>query len=367
MSNYSGSWILLVPFTIALFGCDKPAPKQEEVRPVKAERIPDPILFRSKPFPGVTRAEERVNLAFRVAGPLVEFPVNVGSRVKKGEMVARIDPRDFEVELENAKARLGTAEAALAFAKSDYERALKIQKRDPGAISQSMVERKREEQNRLAAEVRSKEAELSAAEDRLGYTYLKAPFDGVVVAKYLDNYEYVRAEQPVARVMDASNIEMVVDIPEHLIANIPYVTSVTVTLDVMPEKTFCAKIKEVGTEASAVTRTFPVTLLLRPPKGIRLFAGMSGEAEFKGKVDPEDTERLYSVIPVEAVFSDKSRQKSFVWVIDEDSHSVERREVVLGKLMESGVQVKEGLSSGEWIAVAGVNFIKDGQKVRILE
>ncbi|NGX43712.1 MAG: Multidrug resistance protein MdtA [Chlamydiae bacterium] len=360
------SFILLIPLIFTLFSC-RESPKEEEVvRAVKAIQVADPSLIRSRPFPGVIRAENRVNLSFRVDGPLIEFPVDVGDIVKKKEALARIDPKDFEVALRNAQANLEKAKASSAFAERDYARALRIQKADPGAISESLVDRKRQDRNRLRAEVNSLEAELEAASDQLEYTNLRAPFDGIVVATYFDNFEYVRAKQSVLRMLDISRVEMVVDIPEHIISYIPTVKQVIVRLDVIPGREFSADIKEIGTEASITTRTYPVTLVMNQPEDVQIFAGMSGEAKFIGKAKPGGIIDALT-IPISSVFSDKEAQKSFVWIIDEDIHRVSRREVTVEKVSPTGLRVVEGLSPGEWIAIAGVHYLREGQLVEITD
>lgn len=357
----------LVVASLLLFtGCSQEEGEAEATRPVKAMQVNSPDLIRSRPFPGVIRAEDRVNLSFRVSGPLIELSVDVGDRVEEGTVLARIDPRDFEINLKEAKGKLERSIAAKDFAESDFTRAERIQKRDPGAISQSMVEKKREERNSLRAEVRSLRAQVASSKDQLNYTYLRAPYAGVIVAKFVDNFQFVRAEQPVVRMVDTSTVEMVVDIPEHLISYIPNVKEIVVKIDVLPEREFPATVKEIGAEANATTRTFPVTLLMNQPPDVELFAGMSGEAKFIGKIE-SDKEPTAITIPSQSLFTDENGTKSFVWVIDEESNQAIKREVVVDRITNSGVRLRSGLKSGEWIATAGVYHLKEGQKVRILK
>ncbi len=351
---------------LLLTGCQQSAESDKPVRYVKALQLTDPNQMRSKPFPGVTRAENRVNLSFRVNGPLVEFPADVGDKVAKNQVLARIDPRDFEVTLRNAQANLESSEAALKFAESDYARADRIQKADPGAISESMVDKKREDRNRLRGEMKSYESQVDAAKDQLEYTYLRAPFDGMVVATYAENFEFVKAKQAVLRMLDTTRIEMVVDIPEHIISYIANIKKVMVTLDVFPNRKFIASIKEIGTEPSTTSRTYPVTLVMRQPKDVQILAGMSGEAKFIGKMKYE-IEGGEMVIPASSLFSDDGSENSFVWIIDTESDTVAKREVELGRLTENGITIKKGLQAGEWIATAGVHYLHEGQKVKILD
>jgi len=356
---------LTILVLIAFASCREKSEKQEEIRPVKAMQVRDPTLVLSRPFPGVARAENRVNLAFRVEGPLVELPIYVGKEVEKGEILARIDPRDYVIELRNVEAELEKSKAELAFAESDFARAERIQKEDPGAISASKVDEKREERNRLRAVVSGNEAKVEGAKDQLSYTSMRAPFDGIIVAKYFDNFEYVRAKQTVARMLDTSRIEMVVDIPANLIAHAHLIRDVEVTYDPFPDLRLQAEIKELGEEASATTRTFPVTLIMKQPKRVQILAGMSGEARFVGKLSP-DSPYVAILIPTSAVFTVGEDKQNFVWVIDEITGRVSKRNVTLEQLTSQGIQVSQGISSGEWIAIAGVHSLKEGQKVEIL-
>ena len=286
--------------------------------------------------------------------------------MRRGATLARIDPKDFEVALRNAEANLERAKASLVFAESDYARTAKIQQGDPGAISQSMVDKKLQDRNRYRAEVESYKAEVEAAADKLRYTTLEAPFEGMIVATYVDNFEYVRAKQTVLRMLDTSRVEMVVDIPEHIITLIPNAAQITVRLDIYPGRTFPAKIKEIGTEASLATRTYPVTLVMGQPGDVEILAGMSGEAKFVGASSSAAAPETI-IIPVSALFSDKETQKSFVWVIDSPTGKVSRREVKVDKMADTGVRILEGLKPGEWIAVAGVHHLHEGETVEILD
>jgi len=354
-------------FSLLLFfftSCQEPPEKEEMIRPVKAMQVSNPTLILSRPFPGVARAENRVNLSFRVDGPLIELPIDVGDEVKKGDILARIDPRDYEISLRNAEANLAKSEARLTFAKSDFARAERIQKGDPGAISESKVDEKREERNRLRAVVEGNKAQVDGAKDQISYTHLVAPFNGIIVAKYFDNFEQVRAKQAITRMLDTSRIEMVVDIPGTLIPYADLVKNIDVTFSAFPDLTLKAKIKEIGEEASTTTRTFPLTLVMKQPKENKILAGMSGEARFVGQIAP-DSPYVSLIIPTSAVFSDGEGSLSYVWVINE-KNLVNKREVTLDKLTSKGIQVTSGVNPGEWIAIAGVHFLREGQEVELL-
>jgi RND family efflux transporter MFP subunit len=203
---------------VFLSGCEKEVPQKEIIRSVRAITVASPDDFAKRWFPGKAKATQEVELSFRVAGPLVDFPVDVGDRVKKGAVAAKIDPRDFQVDLRNAKGRLEEAKAVLERAQADYDRVVRIKKKDSGAISQAMIDRNKQLVESTKADIRSLKATVDAASDKLSYTFLKAPFNGIVSAKYVENHEDVTAKQPILRLIDHSKIEMIVNIPENLIS-----------------------------------------------------------------------------------------------------------------------------------------------------
>ncbi len=356
--------LLLLLSTLLLIACAKEdLPEKQVARPIRAMKVGDVSALQQRSFPGRASATQEVDLAFRVTGPLITRPVNVGDEVKQGDVLARIDPRDFQVQLRNAEGNLQRARANLTRAQSDYERNLNIQRRNQGLITPAEIDQSREARDVAKADVAALEASVDAAKDALSYTYLRAPFDGTIVATYVQNFEFVQARQRIVRLLDTTRIEFVVNIPETLISLTPYVHAIQVQFDAFPAIKIPAEIKEVGTEATETTRTFPVTLVMDQPEDIKILPGMAGRAS--GEVrQPSDAEKINIVIPVTAVFSTKTEGKSYVWVIDESTDTVNRREIRVGSLINTGLVIEEGLEYGEMIATAGVHFLDEGQQVR---
>ncbi|MCB1149863.1 MAG: efflux RND transporter periplasmic adaptor subunit, partial [Chlamydiia bacterium] len=352
---------LFLCLALIFTACERP-PEKSQVRPVRAVIIDESALYASRYFPGSTRAVDRVNLSFRVSGPLVERPVNVGDGVKKGQLLARIDPADFKVNVENAQGGLERAQAELRFAESDFERVRRLQQKDPGAISASVVDRKREDVGRIRGEVRSLEAQLQQAQNNLEYTRLLAPFDGTVTSVFVQNFEFVQAQQSIVRVLNTEQVEMVVDIPERMISLLPKVDDIYVRFDVLSEEKVPATVKEIGTEASATTRTYPVTLLIDQPESFAVYAGMSGWAEFIVRnIAALGIEGYF--LPASSIFSDDDIEQSYVWVVNTGTMTVSRRPVTVQSVETRGVFVTEGLEQGEWVVTAGANRLEEGQKV----
>jgi RND family efflux transporter MFP subunit len=357
--------VVMVQSVLLSVGCGQEEVQEKSyIRPVKAMQLSNELELGQAWFPGRAKAHQQVELSFRVSGPLVARPVNVGDRVKKGQLVARIDPRDFEVDVRNVRGRLERAKATMIRAKSDFRRVSNIMREDPGAVSEALLDQKRGDYDAAVAEVRSLEAELDSAKDQLRYTYLKAPFDGTVVATYIESFEDVRAKQRIVRILDSDLIEVIIDIPESMISLSPYVKNLFVEFDAFPGRHVPAKIYEIGTEASQTTRTYPVTLIMEQPKDFTILPGMAAKATGEAH-PPEEVMTQGFIIPVSSVFT-SSEKLTYVWVVDEQTMTVKRREVKTGEMRDQGIEIVNGLIKGEWVVTAGVNTLQEGQQASIL-
>lgn len=364
MNNKIIIFLSLVSCLGALSACEeqKSQSKIPIIRPVKALKVSDTSAFLKRRFPGRAKAAREVELSFRVAGNLLQLPVDVGDKVEEGGLIARLDPATYQAEVDRISADLQRAQASLKNAKLQHERQITLFKK--GHVARAAVDSYEARESQAKADVASRQAALKKAQLDLGYTSLKAPFSGVIVAKYVDNFEDVRAKERVARLLDPSQVEMIVNVPENLISLAPSVLEAEVIFDAFPDKKITATIKEIGTEASETTRTYPVTLLMDQPDGVQILPGMAGKAS--GKKVVRDAREKAVIVPPAALFSPEEG-KSAVWLIDESSMTVAQRDVQTGQLTNTGIQVTSGLEPGEWIVTAGVNSLKQGQKIRILE
>jgi RND family efflux transporter MFP subunit len=339
------AWIAILA---SLVGCgDEPLPR-EITRPVRAMQIAEAGALQEHWFPGRASATQEANIAFEVPGRLVQRPVLVGDRVTKGQLLAKLDPRDFQNALDQAR-------AAAARARAFRDRIVEAAK--TGAVS-------RQDVDDAEAALRIAQAEVQIRQKALDDSELYAPFDGTVSAILVENFENVQAKQVIMRVLDTSEIELVVNIPETLISHVLFVKEVRVQYDAFPGRDFPAQIKEVSNEASETTRTFAVNLIMDQPKDVQILPGMAGRAtarvELPGGIDDTGFE-----INASAVFS-RDNQGTYVWIVDPDAGTVSRREVEVGRVTPRGLVVK-GVKPGEWVAIAGANVLQEGQKVRILE
>jgi membrane fusion protein, multidrug efflux system len=304
----------------------------------------------SRSFPGTVQATQRVNLSFRVSGPLIELPVDEGEEVTKGQLLARIDPRDYKIAVDEARAKYIEAEA-------DYKRYKELYEREAVPLAELDVRRAKHD---------TAKARLEEAQANLSDTSLKAPFPGFVGAKFAQNYEYIRAQQEILSLQDVSKIEIVVDVPENIIATAREDQErgeLFATFQTAPGQKFPLEIKEISAQADPRTLTYRVTLIMPQPEGINVFAGMTAQVHATGSADA-DEEYPKFIIPAYAVFAaDDGTQR--VWIIDQKDNTVHQREVKVGSVTgKEGIEILEGIKLGEMIALTGVTALREGMKVR---
>ncbi len=365
MIRRAGVLLLALVAAGTLGACEESVVEQKDVvRPVRALKVADASNFQRRWFSGRAKGTQEIDLSFRVSGPLIERRVDVGAEVEKGDVVARIDPATFKADVDRAEADLARAEAALANAAEQLKRKQFLVER--GHESKAVLDEFLANEKEARAAVAAAKAALKRMKLDLGYTVLRAPFDGVVVKTYVENFQDVRSRQPILRLVDHSRIEMVVDIPESLISQAHTVSRVVVEFDAFPDILVAARIKEIGTEASEATRTYPVTIIMEQPPGANILPGMAGKAT-RGDVGPDELEGAQIVVPETAILTRDDPAKTFIWIIDEAAKTVSTREVKTGDVVDQGIVVSDGLQPGEWVVTAGVHYLREGQEVRILD
>lgn len=363
---------LFVILPIFFIGCSKEeeSAPPEVIRPVKTMKVSSGADFAGLTLPGRVRAAQRVELAFKeVGGRLIELPIagREGQEVKEDELLARIDPRDFQTSLRNVQGRLKEAIASLDLANAQYDRVKRIQKQDPGAISGAEIDRRREAVNMMEGRIKSLRAEVAAARDQLSYTYLKAPFAGLIAKRYVDNFQDVKPKQQILALEDISHVEILIDVAENVMAiersgSGDALTAVA-EFPTAPGRKFPLELKEYATRADSATQTYQVVLKMPQPDEISILPGMTATVTVSlGRT--AEIDRLV-VIPAIAVLAEPDG-RSFVWVVDTDAMTVKKQEVKVGMISGSeNIDVADGLKGGETIAVAGILQLQEGMKVRL--
>ena len=342
---------------------EEAAPKKETIRPVRALKIADVSNFEQRWFSGRARAVQEIDLSFRISGPLIFRGVNVGDTVEEGAVVAQVDPATFRADVAQAEAGLARAEAALSNTTDQLNKQRQLVTR--GLYSVSRLDEYIAAEQQAKAEVSAQRASLERRKLDLSYTTLRAPFAGIVVQTFVENFQDVQAKEPVLRLVDNSKIEMTINLPETLISQVGLIDKGIVVFDAYPGVRVPATLKEIGTEASATTRTYPITISMDQPEGIKILPGMAGKAT----ADPRGVEGIETTIfvPESAVLSPSSDAAPQVWVFDPSTNKVARRDITTRGLADQGIIVASGLEPGEFIVTAGVHYLRDGQEVRLLQ
>jgi RND family efflux transporter MFP subunit len=348
---------ILLP--IILTGCNEEAPlPPPESRPVKTIVVGGVTSGNYRQFPGVVDAMQKADLSFRVEGKLKEILVREGDMVEKDQVLARLDPTDYQIKLNDRKASYETA-------KANYERAKELIKKD--AIS-------RVDHDKIRAEYATARANLEAAEQDLNYTSLKATFPGYIAKRHVENFEEVRRKQKIFTLQDISELEIKIDVPESVMIQLRRAIEpgkvtqpkrkMYAIFEQIKDVQFPLNLKEVSTTADVNTRTFQATLKMDHPEDYNVLPGMTATV-FAEVFTSESGSSMSVVLPISAVVSDTDKN-AVVWIVDESTMTVSLKPVKTGMMTSNGITVT-GLDAGERVVTAGAAFMREGMKVTLLQ
>ena len=343
------SWYAVVSGTVQL--SEKKERSVATIRPVPTAIVQDALLVKKRLFPGTVQAQSRVEIAFSLDGLLVELNGQEGKSVRKGEVLAKIDQRDFLHALDAAKANYLRAE-------TEFSRTKTLQ--DRKVISQA-------EYDNVKTTFDVARAELRIREKALGDTVIVAPYDGVVAHRYVENHEHIKKQAPVLAFKDISKIDVVIQVPEGLIAHggTEGFKDILINFDADGERWFPGVVREFRVLSDPITRTYEVAVGVRPPGDMRVLPGMTATVS----VTTSATQQIYKtaqhvrLVPVEAVFGG-SDGHSYAWVIPESGGSPSKIKVTLGALCEGGVEIIDSLETGQRVAISGVHSLRENMQVR---
>jgi RND family efflux transporter MFP subunit len=305
---------------------------------------------------GRIEAEDEVPLAFRIGGRLLENNGKLGERLQRGDLVARLESQNEENQLRAATAALAAAQAQYNQAAGHYDRQRTLFRQ--GWATRATYETAEKGKKTAAAQVEAAEAQLSAAEDLLGFTELRADQDGVVTTVGPGAGEVVTPGQMIVRVARQDGRDAVFDVPSQVIRSAPSNPDIMVSLADDPNVKVRGHVREVSPQADPVTRTFKVKVTLEsPPEAMRLGATVNGLM----------TTTQDAMIEVPASALTRSEQQPAVWVVDPANQTVSLRPVEVKRFGEYLVAIADGLKAGDVVVTAGVQALHPGQQVRLLE
>lgn len=333
-----------------LLACSDPAAENqapEQARPAQLMSVQESTGPRLREFPGVVEAAKVAKLTFRVAGEVTQLPARPGAKVEQGDLIARLDPTDYQLAVDQAKAR--------------YELASSQHQRNKVLVKEGVMSAAQFDQ--VKSELAVAKSNYETAKANLRYTRLTAPFDGVVANLAVEAYENVQAKQPIVTLQISNAIDVSIQVPETLFAKVKRQTDYQpeIRFDAAPELTFPAHIKEWNSQSDGATNSYEVVFTLPEPNEVNILPGMTATVI----VDINQVIGVMQkgvVVPTKAVFTDNA-DDAYVWVVD-DEMRVQKRRVTLGSMTNEGLTVVEGLSAKETIVTAGVHQLKEGQHVR---
>lgn len=339
---------------LVLTACSRPEIDTTElVRPVRVMELQSSGSTFDESFSGQIEPRFQADLSFQVGGKLISRLVDVGDRVKKGQVLARLDPQDLSFALQAAQAGFDAANTEYAQLKTELARAKTLKQQN--FISQAELDRRQLALDAAASRLGQARAQLGTQSNQKQYGDLRAPNNGVVSAVYAQAGQVVSPGQPVLQWADENEVQVNMAVPESRVADIKVGENAAVLLWSGKER-LKAQVREVSPVADPVTRTFNVLLNVADEKKITRF-GMSATVQFSRAAQPNVFK-----LPISALVAQHTG--AFVWVFDEAQGVVTKRVVKPHDVSESEFLVKDGLKNGELIVTAGTHVLGEGQKVR---
>lgn len=338
-------------------GCSEPQRAvREPVARVKVIELNVQEVKDTLYFPAIANAAERSQLSFRVNGEISRFLVKEGNRVKKGQVLAILEPTDYQLDVDNASARFVVID-------SQFKRSQPLV--DKGLLAKSQFDE-------IAAQRKIARSELELAKLRLSFTELKAPMDGVISRINAEQFENVRVGQQIVNIHSIDSVEVLIQLPDRLYTRQPTTSDlekVDAWVRLPSGNQYLAKVKEFTTEPNPNTGTFTVTLMLPMPSNEIILDGMAVDVTSKSAQVGVNLNQGVNV-PITAVFNadgdDIDRANKFVWLVRPDL-TVTKRQIVIGQASKSTLQVLDGLNPMDKIVTAGLTKLREGMKVEVVK
>jgi RND family efflux transporter MFP subunit len=338
---------------VALAGCGKQEASAPPPRPVVTVVATPAAGAEVAVYSGEVRARREADLGFRIPGKIVARYVDVGTPVKKGTALAKLDPADAQLNVAASKSAVAAAETEFKFAKAELDRYASLLERK--FISQAVYDQKVNAYNSAKARYEQAQSQLAVVQNQSAYTTLVADQDGVVTALNAEAGQVVAAGQAVVRIARPEEKEVLINIPETRLDELKAGNrEIVVRTIAEPDKAYLGTVREVAPNADPATRTFATRIAIVEP-GPSVALGMTANVVLMGK------NGAGIALPLTAIY--RQGNDPAVWVVDPKSGTVRLRPVVVAQYREDGVVVTSGLAGGEQVVAAGVNKLVEGQVV----
>ncbi len=350
--------IAIAALSLGLSGCKEKAPEKSEVRPVRTVVVDPKPIDDDRQAVGEIRARQESDLGFRVSGKLVSRSVDVGATVKAGDELARLDEQDFQNRLTSSEADVSSAQAVLVEAQNAEDRQRQLVEK--GVTTRANYDAAVKNLRSAEAKLTSANAALAMAKDQVGYSILKADFDGVVTAVGAEPGQVVNTGQMVVRLAKPDGVDAVFNIAESAFRGRPADERPPILVTLLSNPTVQADgvVREISPVADPATRTYQVKVTLtNPPAAMRF--GSSVVGRLKTVTAP------VVVLPGTALY-DKGGKPS-VWVFDPATSQVKLKPVTVSRFETERVVLSDGVDKGDVVVTAGVNRLREGQAVRMID
>ncbi|MBW2681754.1 MAG: efflux RND transporter periplasmic adaptor subunit [Deltaproteobacteria bacterium] len=352
--------LLLVFIWVAITACKEKIEIVEQVRSLKTITVSELATGKIRKFSGIVRATDSSNMSFEVSGRVEIVNVDIGDRVRKGQLLAVIDKEPYRLDVDAARAELVKAEAKVVNTKEEYDRQERVYQQGAGA--KSKLDRAKYNWDAARSQVNYQIAKLNLAKRDLRKTMLTSPYDGHIAWRSVDPHEEIKVGQKVFAIDAKGALEVHLAVPETTIHRVHIGTPTTIRFPTLPEHSVKGRISFIGS-AAVKANAFPVKVgLIEPPANIN--PGMTAEASLLLK---DDSQIAGYRVPIQAILPAKEIRQGYAFVYDPETSTVGKTLIQTLGAEQNMTIVSEGLSAGDVIAVAGVSFLADGMKVKLME
>ena len=340
---------LVIVSSVILSACQKEVPRTEEIPYVMVTQ-PSSNHIDQKSYAGDVQARQQTALAFRVGGQITERYADVGDRVKVGQVLAKLDVKDAQLQMNAAKAQLDSAQAAAKIALEEYKRYQQLL--PVNAVSRSQFDAVKNQYESAQAGLQQARSNYEVSSNQTGYNQLISNKNGVITQRQIEIGQVIAAGQPAYQLAIEGEREVVFGVPEQAVSTIKVGQPAWVTLWSQPDTRFAAKVREVSPAADQ-SRTFTVKVsLLEGQSTIQL--GQSARVFFVAN------ENNVLSVPLSSVTAND--QQAYVWVVNANQ-TLRKVPVTLGAYARDRVPVISGLKATDWVVVGGVHLLREQQKI----
>ena len=352
---------ILSAVVLLLFACGKEEKKEEKlIRPVQYQEVGFLGGDKIRTFSGTAKTDKIINLSFRSSGIITEHNLKIGQKVKKGQLLSKLDNVQARLNYETSVASLNSAESQMNTAKLALNRVRSLYEK--GSSSLSDFEAAKNSYKTAQQSFESAKRGVSIQQEQIRYGYLYAPENGVISSVNSEIDENVSPGQIIAVLNSGTDMEISLGIPESVINGVKQDMKVSITFSSLGDKTFNGIVTEVSPAVDANSSTYPVRVKVTDTNDA-IKSGMAANVSFDFGESGKQNSVL--VVPTQAVGEDSEGRFVFLIEGDKEKADAKKQMVSIGNLTSEGFEITKGLKSGQKIATAGLQTLLDGQEVKL--